>query len=280
MESEEPGRPRLTAKGERTRARIVEAAARLIYERGVASTTLDDVKVAAGVSGSQMYHYFPDKDDLLQAVISYQADVIAGNQRQADLGSAAGLRAWRDMVIAQAGNEEGKGGCPRLTRGPARRDRPARPSPAGWRIRAMAGRHRRGAAPPAPGRTAAGHHRPGRPRRHPPRHAPGRPSPRPGPAGPPPAGNGGRHPSPARPERPARYPGRQRNPLTGPPALDQNPGRGERPAVAAAPGAVRTGGHQLRRIPAAAAGHEQLRSQVASKTGCRVSGPLNGSGPR
>lgn len=112
MESEEPGRPRLTAKGERTRARIVEAAARLIYERGVASTTLDDVKAAAGVSGSQMYHYFPDKDDLLQAVISYQADVIAGNQRQADLGSAAGLRAWRDMVIAQAGNEEGKGGCP------------------------------------------------------------------------------------------------------------------------------------------------------------------------
>ena len=90
MESEEPARPRFTAKGERTRARIVEAAARLIYDRGVASTTLDDVKAAAGVSGSQMYHYFPDKDDLLQAVISYQADVIAGNQRQADLGSAAG----------------------------------------------------------------------------------------------------------------------------------------------------------------------------------------------
>jgi AcrR family transcriptional regulator len=28
---------------------------------------------AAGVSGSQMYHYFPDKDELVQAVISYQA---------------------------------------------------------------------------------------------------------------------------------------------------------------------------------------------------------------
>src|ERR1700685_3532636 len=83
MDSEEPGRPRLTAKGQRTRARIVAAAARLIYERGVASTTLDDVKAAAEVSGSQLYHYFPDKDDLVQAVISYQADVIAGHQRQA-----------------------------------------------------------------------------------------------------------------------------------------------------------------------------------------------------
>jgi TetR/AcrR family transcriptional repressor of nem operon len=112
MGSEEQGRPRLTAKGERTRARIVEAAARLIYERGVAGTTLDDVKAAAGVSGSQMYHYFPDKDELVQAVISYQADVIAGNQRQADLGSAGGLRAWRDMVIAQVRSGEAKGGCP------------------------------------------------------------------------------------------------------------------------------------------------------------------------
>jgi TetR/AcrR family transcriptional repressor of nem operon len=78
----------------------------------VAGTTLDDVKAAAGVSGSQMYHYFPDKDELVQAVISYQAHVIAGNQRQADLGSAEGLRAWRDMVIAQARSGEAKGGCP------------------------------------------------------------------------------------------------------------------------------------------------------------------------
>jgi TetR/AcrR family transcriptional regulator, transcriptional repressor for nem operon len=112
MDSEEPVRPRLTAKGERTRARIVEAAARLIYEHGVAGTTLDDVKAAAGVSGSQMYHYFPDKDELVQAVISHQADVIAAGQRQADLGTAEGLRAWRDMVIAQARNEQGQGGCP------------------------------------------------------------------------------------------------------------------------------------------------------------------------
>src|ERR1019366_4067971 len=112
MGSEAPGRPRLTLKGERTRARIVEAAARLIYERGVAASALDDVKAAAEVSGSQMYHYFPDKDELVQAVITHQADVIAGNQRQADLGSAEGLRAWRDMVIAQARSGEGKGGCP------------------------------------------------------------------------------------------------------------------------------------------------------------------------
>jgi AcrR family transcriptional regulator len=112
MQSEARNRPRLTPKGERVRGRIIEAAARLVYKQGVAGTTLEDVKRAAGVSGSQMYHYFPDKEQLVQAVIDSQADVITENQRQADLGSAEGLRAWRDMVIAQARASDGRGGCP------------------------------------------------------------------------------------------------------------------------------------------------------------------------
>lgn len=105
-------RPRLTPKGERTRARIVGTAARLIYERGVQGTTLEDIRAAAQVSGSQLQHYFADKDELVQAVIGHQADTIVGNQQQADLGSAGGLRAWRDMVIAQAKSNQASGGCP------------------------------------------------------------------------------------------------------------------------------------------------------------------------
>jgi TetR/AcrR family transcriptional regulator, transcriptional repressor for nem operon len=105
-------RPRLTAKGERTRVRIIEAAAGLIYERGVAGTSLDDIRSAARVSGSQLSHYFAGKDELVQAVIGYQAATITGNQRQADLGSPEGLLAWRDMVIAEAKSSQGQGGCP------------------------------------------------------------------------------------------------------------------------------------------------------------------------
>jgi TetR/AcrR family transcriptional repressor of nem operon len=105
-------RSKLTPKGERTRAKIVDAAARLIYERGVAGATLDDVRVAAEVSGSQLSHYFAGKDELVQAVISHQAGIIVGNQEQADLGTIEGLRAWRDMVIAAARSTDGKGGCP------------------------------------------------------------------------------------------------------------------------------------------------------------------------
>jgi AcrR family transcriptional regulator len=112
MVSEASDRPRLTVKGERTRARIVEAAARLIHERGVAGTTLDDVKAAAGVSGSQLYHYFPDKNELVQAVIDCQAATIVDNQRHADLGSVNGLQAWRNMVVEVARDTGAKGGCP------------------------------------------------------------------------------------------------------------------------------------------------------------------------
>src|SRR6201989_568951 len=110
MAEETSDRPRLTPKGARTRARIVEEAAALIHERGVAGTTLDDVKVAAGVSGSQMYHYFPDKDELVQAVIDYNADGIVSRNRQA-FGSANGVEAWRKMVIAAAKRTKAKGGC-------------------------------------------------------------------------------------------------------------------------------------------------------------------------
>ena len=78
---------RLTAKGERTRGRIVAAAARLMHEGGVAETTIEDVKAAAGVSSSQLYHYFADKEALVQAVIGYQADTIVGTTEQAGLGT-------------------------------------------------------------------------------------------------------------------------------------------------------------------------------------------------
>src|SRR6202020_3351512 len=107
MVSETSDRRRLTAKGARTRARIVQEAAALIHERGVAGTTLEDVKAAAEVSGSQMYHYFPDKNELVQAVIDYQADTIVTHQGRV-LSSANGIEAWRNMVTTAANPPQAK----------------------------------------------------------------------------------------------------------------------------------------------------------------------------
>lgn len=105
---------RLTARGRATRERIVEAAAVLMHERGVAGTSLDDVRAATGTSKSQLYHYFQDKSALVRAVVQRQvAQVLQAQQPELDhLDSLAGLRAWRDRVVALSATVGCAGGCP------------------------------------------------------------------------------------------------------------------------------------------------------------------------
>jgi TetR/AcrR family transcriptional regulator, transcriptional repressor for nem operon len=106
--------PRLTRKGQATRERIVAAAAEHIFERGVARTSLDEVKAAAGVSSSQLYHYFADKHALVLAVIEHQTDAVLAGQEPllSNLDSIAALRAWRDLLVATRQNLNCEGGCP------------------------------------------------------------------------------------------------------------------------------------------------------------------------
>ena len=60
---------RLTARGAATRERIVLAAAELMAAKGVAATTLDEVRVASGTSKSQLYHHFAAKEELVREVV-------------------------------------------------------------------------------------------------------------------------------------------------------------------------------------------------------------------
>lgn len=103
-----------TPKGRATRCRIVAAAARLMFRHGVARTSLDDVKAAARVSSSQLYHYFEDKRELVSAVIEYQTEeVLAGQQPYlANLDSIAALHAWRDVLVGFRRRRRCRGGCP------------------------------------------------------------------------------------------------------------------------------------------------------------------------
>jgi TetR/AcrR family transcriptional repressor of nem operon len=105
---------RWTAKGSATRARIVEASAELMYDRGVAGTSTEDILRTAGVSNSQLYHYFADKDDLVRAVVDHQIQrVLAGQLSLLDgLDSFAALQAWRDAIVAFVAARRGEGGCP------------------------------------------------------------------------------------------------------------------------------------------------------------------------
>ena len=104
----------LTAKGRATRERIVAAAAELMHEQGVAVTSIDEVKTAAGVSSSQLYHYFADKDALVRAVVAHQAEQVLSFQETelAEVDGAVALRTWRDRVVAANRRFGPEGGCP------------------------------------------------------------------------------------------------------------------------------------------------------------------------
>jgi TetR/AcrR family transcriptional regulator, transcriptional repressor for nem operon len=111
--TEDSGFRPLTARGAVTRSRIVNAAADLIYARGVDRTSLDDVMTESGVSKSQLYHYFADKDALVLAVITLQTERVLHAQ-QPHLGamdSLKALRMWGDAVVKLNARAHAKG-CP------------------------------------------------------------------------------------------------------------------------------------------------------------------------
>jgi TetR/AcrR family transcriptional regulator, transcriptional repressor for nem operon len=114
MPANQKSEPRpLTARGVATRARIVEAAANLIYAHGVRRTSLDDVMAASGVSKAQLYHYFVDKDALVLEVIARQTERVLEAQRPhlEALDSLPALKAWRNAIVRLNRAAGGKG-CP------------------------------------------------------------------------------------------------------------------------------------------------------------------------
>jgi len=114
VSSPEAPRVGLTRKGRATRARIVTAAAELMFSRGVARTSTEDVRAAAGVSNSQLYHYFTDKSALVRAVITHQTEQVLAGQEPllSSLDSFEALTSWRDLLVGGQRLRGCVGGCP------------------------------------------------------------------------------------------------------------------------------------------------------------------------
>ncbi|MFD8392001.1 TetR/AcrR family transcriptional regulator [Streptomyces sp. NPDC059680] len=93
---------KLTDKGQATRTRILEQAAELIYTKGVHATNNEQLRRAAGVSGSQLNHYFPTKESLVLAVIAWQADRVLAfhrSERFASFNDLDAFREWADFYV-------------------------------------------------------------------------------------------------------------------------------------------------------------------------------------
>src|SRR5487761_803943 len=87
-----PGEP-ITRRGRASLERIVERAADLFADRGIAGTSVDEVLAAAGAGKGQFYHYFRGRDELAAAAVGYRcAQVVAGlTDALGDVSSLAGL---------------------------------------------------------------------------------------------------------------------------------------------------------------------------------------------
>lgn len=102
-DTDRPQQPqKLTDKGQATRARILQHAAELIYTKGVGGTNNELLRSAADVSGSQLSHYFPNKESLVLAVIDWQADSILEFHRSeqfAGFDTIAAFQDWADFYV-------------------------------------------------------------------------------------------------------------------------------------------------------------------------------------
>lgn len=103
----------VTERGRRARASIIDAAATLMYQKGVSVTSLDDVLAAAGSGKSQLYHYFDGKADLVAAVIERQLELVLARQPTlTHIESWEGIDAWVSEILRAHSAPGGPFACP------------------------------------------------------------------------------------------------------------------------------------------------------------------------
>jgi TetR/AcrR family transcriptional regulator, transcriptional repressor for nem operon len=107
-----PGEPS-TRRGRASRERIVERAAELFAERGIAATSVDEVLAAAGAGKGQFYHYFRGRDELAAAAVGFRCEQVVAGLTQA-LGAVSSLAELEQALAGfTAGFEQmGMPGCP------------------------------------------------------------------------------------------------------------------------------------------------------------------------
>ena len=102
----------IVAKADK-RTRLIEAAAKLVYERGFANTALSDIAREAEVPLGNIYYYFKTKAEIGDAIIAQQ---LAAFESQRLIWERAGtpkgrLRALIQMTIDNR-HMLARGGCP------------------------------------------------------------------------------------------------------------------------------------------------------------------------
>ncbi len=87
----------VTERGRKTREKILQTAANLFHQRGVAGTSIDEILCACETGKSQFYHYFKSKDELLCQVARFHLEQVRKILPQ--LNTWKGMQSWFDQLI-------------------------------------------------------------------------------------------------------------------------------------------------------------------------------------
>jgi AcrR family transcriptional regulator len=76
-----------SGNGHRTRQRIIDASRQLFATRGFESTSVRDIAAACGISDAAIFYHFPEKIDILEALVSGEIELPVS--RPADVPKCA-----------------------------------------------------------------------------------------------------------------------------------------------------------------------------------------------
>ncbi len=106
------GNGRRIRKGERSRMRILDAAARLLSCRGYAATTLTDIAAAAEMQAGSLYYHFDSKDAIVEEVLRVGIDhaqgaidaalIALGPEAQGSERLAEAIVAYVNCIVAES----------------------------------------------------------------------------------------------------------------------------------------------------------------------------------
>src|SRR5512147_1945906 len=86
------------AKAEVTRKKILVAASKLFARRGYHKTTITDIAQAIGLTSGAIFHHFPSKEALLEAVVAWLARGISVYSEYLNQSHTEGLPALQGVV--------------------------------------------------------------------------------------------------------------------------------------------------------------------------------------
>jgi TetR/AcrR family transcriptional repressor of nem operon len=99
-------------KSAENRIALIQAASKLIRERGIDGVGVAEISKAAGLTHGALYAHFRSKEELALAALSHGLEQTCADLGEAGAGGVPGLAGFLDGYLAPSARDDYAGGCP------------------------------------------------------------------------------------------------------------------------------------------------------------------------